>query len=176
MRVRRCASASACASASVSASASACASASVSVSAGGYDRACERGSISIVVAFGLCLVALLALGVADLSRLADARARTQTAADAAALAALQQMVRPTIAAPSPEEEASRFADANGGTLVACSCVEGSLEASVEVRRSVPVLWLLDDGVWVTASARAVAEPPAPLATPVPVPAPEMALP
>lgn len=120
----------------------------------------ERGSISLVVAFGLCLLALLALGIADLTRLADARTRTQTAADAAALAALQQMVRPITGAPSPAEEATRFASANGADLVACACVEGSLEATVEVRRSVPLLWLLDDGMWVSATARATAEPPA----------------
>jgi len=119
----------------------------------------ERGAISLVVAFGLGLIGLLALGIADLTLLADARSGAQTAADAAALAALQQMVVPVAGAPAPSEEAASYATRNGSDLVSCVCTEGAIESVVEVRRAVPALWLLPDVSWVSADARAIAEPP-----------------
>lgn len=112
----------------------------------------EGGSVTIVAAGTIVLAAVLALVSADLFRALDARARAQTAADAAALAAAQQLVLPGTS--SPEQEAAEYASRNGARLLSCSCEPGSSEAVVSVE--VPVrLVFLSPGRMVTAFARAV---------------------
>jgi secretion/DNA translocation related TadE-like protein len=117
----------------------------------------QRGSASIVVVSALALGGILAAFSSDLSRVMVARTRAQTAADAAALGAAQQLLVPSGA--SAEAVARELAKANGGTLVACRCDAGSAEARVTVAVEVG-LPLLAQVRTVRASARAViAAPP-----------------
>ena len=94
----------------------------------------ERGSVSIAVVGLTAVVAVLLLGLADLTGFLLARAKAQTAADAAALAAAGELVPG--ARGQPSREARRFAQANGGEMIACDCRPGTREAIVRV--SVPV--------------------------------------
>lgn len=98
----------------------------------------ERGSASIAVVGLTAVVAVLLLGLADLTGFLLARAKAQTAADAAALAAAGELVPG--ARGEPSREARRFAQANGGEVIGCECTRGSREAIVRV--SVPVRFQL----------------------------------
>lgn len=83
---------------------------------------------------------LAALGRANLER-----TRAQTAADAAALAAIAES---SLAGGGAHESAAeRFAELNGAELVSCDCPSGAIAVQVEVAR---------DGV--TARARAALDP------------------
>jgi secretion/DNA translocation related TadE-like protein len=112
----------------------------------------ERGSASIVVVAAVALAGMLAAFSADLSRVMVARARAQTAADAAALGAAQELLVPS--GTSPQQVAHDLADRNGGRLVGCRCDPGSTEAVVTVEMEVD-LPLLAQTRTVRASARAV---------------------
>ncbi len=114
----------------------------------------ERGSVSILVAAVLALAAALALVSVDLLGALHTKARAQTAADAAALAAAQQMVLPS--AVDPSRAAREFARRNGATLVACDCPAGGSEAVVEVTLPVPMIFLAGMHT-VRGRARAVVE-------------------
>lgn len=81
---------------------------------------------------------VLALGIADLGIFLLARARAQTAADAAALAAASELV-PGVG-HDPRGQAARFAGANGARLLACECRLGARSATVLV--AVPVRFLV----------------------------------
>jgi uncharacterized membrane protein len=81
----------------------------------------EQGSFLPLLALGLALVVLAALVLGAVAKATTERARAQTAADAAALAAVVE----------GEEAAAELARANGGELLELR-VEGS-EAVVEVR-------------------------------------------
>ncbi len=81
--------------------------------------------------------------------------RAQAAADAAALAAAQEMVEPT--GQDPAEVAAKFAERNGATLVRCDCADGGSEATVSVQVEVSGLLLLRSGRTITAIARAVVD-------------------
>lgn len=117
----------------------------------------QRGSASIVIVSALALGGILAAFSADLSRVMVARSRAQTAADAAALGAAQELLMPSAA--SPEEVARDLADRNGGRLISCGCDPGATEAVVTVEVEVD-LPLLAQVRTVRASARAViAAPP-----------------
>jgi len=120
----------------------------------------ERGSISLVAAGAIVVALILSLGGVDVGRVLVAQARARTAADAAALAAAQELAIP--GPVTPEEEALDYAARNGGDLVSCSCVAGSGEAVAEVRVRVGPLFLGADDRWVWARARAVVDvtPPA----------------
>ncbi len=113
----------------------------------------EDGSASIVVAAIVAMVVVLALGTADVARVLAAAGRAQTAADAAALAAAQELAIPS--ARDPQGVAAEYAGRNGGVLVDCVCASGTFEAIVEVRVDVGDLLLFDDGRSVVAKARAV---------------------
>jgi secretion/DNA translocation related TadE-like protein len=118
----------------------------------------EQGSVSIVAA-GLMVVALvMAMGAADLARVLTAAARAQTAADAAALAAAQELALGS-SGSGPADLAAEYADRNGAELTACSCEAGSTEATVGVRVEVGSLLLLPGSRVVTARARAVLQVP-----------------
>jgi secretion/DNA translocation related TadE-like protein len=102
-------------------------------------RGDEQGSISVTAA-GIMVVALvLALVAVDLGRVLAAKARAQTAADSAALAAVQEMVRPR--GSTPGELAVEYARRNGATLVGCQCDAGATEATVTVELEVSLIFL-----------------------------------
>jgi secretion/DNA translocation related TadE-like protein len=112
----------------------------------------QRGSASIVVVGAIALASFVAAFSADLSRVVGAKAQAQTAADAAALAAAQELLVPS--GRTPEEVARDFADRNGAVLVACRCDPGTTEAVATVELEVE-LPLLAQSRTVWASARAV---------------------
>jgi secretion/DNA translocation related TadE-like protein len=117
----------------------------------------ERGSVTIVVAGVLAATIVLAMGAADVARVYLVAAQAQTAADAAALAAAQELAVPS--GTEPEDVASVFAGRNGADLVACECSSDATEAVVEVRVAVgPLLLFADDRV-VVAEARGVVDLP-----------------
>jgi secretion/DNA translocation related TadE-like protein len=114
----------------------------------------ERGSVSVVTAALLLITVVLALGCVDVLQVLSARDRAQTAADAAALAAVQELLLPS--ERSPAEVAADYAADNGATLISCRCDPGSSEAIVAVERTVSLPFL--GGLrTVSASARAVVD-------------------
>ncbi len=123
-------------------------------------RAPERGSVSIVVVALMAVALVLAMGVADLARVLTGAARAQTAADAAALAAAQELASASGAGVEPADLAAAYAERNSAALTACSCEAGSTEAVVTVTVQVGSLVLAPDDRVVTASARAVVDIPA----------------
>lgn len=110
-----------------------------------------------MVVAAVALAGIVAAFSADLSRVVVARARAQTAADAAALGAAQELLIPS--GTTPEQVARDLADRNGGVVVECRCDPGATEAVVTVDVDVE-LPLLAQTRTVRASARAViAAPP-----------------
>jgi secretion/DNA translocation related TadE-like protein len=103
----------------------------------------------------MSLACVLCVLTVDLSRALLARAQAQTAADAAALAAAQEIAIPTGA--QPVDIARSFAERNHASLGSCACDPGASEAVVEVTVSFPLV-LLGSGRRVTVSARAVIGP------------------
>jgi hypothetical protein len=101
----------------------------------------------IVVALSVCLSAGCALFAVDVGRATWARARAQTAADAAALAAAAESAAFGHAAPAAQ--ARRFAIANDARIVECLCEPGATAMQVKVSLG-----------GVTAQARAVLDPSA----------------
>ncbi len=116
----------------------------------------ERGSSSIVVAALVAILMILALGAADLARVLVAVSKAQSAADAAALAAAQELVLPS--GRSPDDAAADYAGFNDAALVECRCDPGTLEATVTVRMIVTGLATLPGEREVEATARAVVDP------------------
>lgn len=102
----------------------------------------DRGNASLAVLGMSLLIGIFILGLGDTAVLLLARSRAQVAADAAALAAASELIPGSSGDPS--YQASRFATANGGTLVFCRCAKGSREAVVQVR--VPARFLLIDSL------------------------------
>ena len=94
----------------------------------------ERGSISVVVAAAVGMALVVSMGAADVGRALIARSRAEAVADLAALAAAQELAFPS--GVDPAAFAADYAERNGARLVSCSCIEGTLEATVEV--AVPV--------------------------------------
>jgi secretion/DNA translocation related TadE-like protein len=114
----------------------------------------ERGSVTVLVAAVLLLSGALALISVDLLRALEAKARAQTAADAAALAAAQEIAAPS--SGSPVEVASEYAQRNGATLIECKCQVGGSEAVVRVEVPVRLVFVGPDRT-VAQRARAVIE-------------------
>ena len=117
----------------------------------------EHGSVSIVAAALMSIALVIAMGAADLARVLTRAARAQTAADAAALAAAQELALPSGPDRSPAEVAAVFAARNDATLTACSCEAGGTEATVTVTVRVGALMLAPDDRVATARARAVVQ-------------------
>lgn len=115
----------------------------------------ERGSISLVVAGTLALGGVLAALSADLSRAATARVRAQTAADAAALAAAQELLVPS--SITPWDAAADYANRHGATLTRCRCAAGTQEVLVSIELPVGLPFFGGERS-VSAQARAVVEP------------------
>jgi secretion/DNA translocation related TadE-like protein len=110
---------------------------------------CESGSVT-VVALALGVVVVMAGLVAfDVGLLAAARARAQTAADLAALAALTATGEPAVAS------AAAVARANGAELHECACTAAEAVVTVHQRVLLPPA-----GLPVTLRARARAVLPA----------------
>lgn len=129
----------------------------------------ERGSVSVVVA-AIVLVALaLSLGVSDIGRVLVARSRARTAADAAALAAAQELALPT--GRDPAEVARGYAGRNGGVLEACTCAAGTFDATVTVSITIGGLFLVAGDRTVRAAARALVDLPTAPPSPSPPPPP-----
>jgi secretion/DNA translocation related TadE-like protein len=117
----------------------------------------DRGSISVVAAAVMVAMVMLALGCADVARTLTAASTAQTAADAAALAAAQELAIP--GKESPREAAADFAARNGAELLSCACDPGSRDAVVEVRVAVGRLLLFGGDRVVSARARATVDVP-----------------
>jgi secretion/DNA translocation related TadE-like protein len=117
-------------------------------------RGAERGSVTILVAAVLLLTGVLALASVDLLRALDAKAQAQTAADAAALAAAQEMA--VSGSGAPVDLAAEYAERNGARLLACDCPAGGSEAVVRVEVPVRLVFLGPDRT-ITGKARAVIE-------------------
>ena len=110
----------------------------------------ERGAVTVIMLAVFVVGAFLALGVARVGVAAGARARAETAADAAALAAADMLALgrgPSVALEAARETAA----ANGAQLVSCDC-RGS-ETLAEVIVDLPAFVGAGDSV----SARAKAE-------------------
>ncbi|HET7235238.1 MAG TPA: Rv3654c family TadE-like protein [Actinomycetota bacterium] len=120
----------------------------------------ERGSVSIIVAAMMAAIVVLALGAADVARVFAVASRAQSAADAAALAAAQELALPA-GEGSPGDIAAAYAIRNGAALRTCACEPGTFDAQVEVDVAVGPLSLAPDDLRVTASARAVVDLPTP---------------
>jgi hypothetical protein len=104
----------------------------------------------------LAFATILAAFAADLSRASVARGGAQAAADAAALAAAQELVAPSDATPG--EAAAEYAAHNGARLVQCDCPVGGREATVTVEVEAELAFL-DQTRTVRATARAVVAAP-----------------
>jgi secretion/DNA translocation related TadE-like protein len=117
----------------------------------------ERGSITVVAAAVIAIVVVATMGVADVGKALVARAHAQQAADAAALAAAQELALPTGRVPA--EVAGNLAARNGAALAACTCAAGTTDALVEVRVPVGRLLLVPGALSATAIARAVVDLP-----------------
>lgn len=119
----------------------------------------QRGAISLVVAAGVLMLCLMALGAADLGSMLFARARAQTAADGAALAAAVVQIPVLAQTGEPEDEARAFAEANGAHLTRCDCEAGSTAAEVQVEIQPTLVFLRPwFGRVVRATARAEVDP------------------
>lgn len=117
----------------------------------------ERGSVSIVVAAVILLALVLSIGVADVARVLVARSHARTAADAAALAAAQELALPSGA--DPAAVAAAYAERNDAILSDCICAAGTSDATVTVTIVVDGFLLVTGSRTVMARARAVVEIP-----------------
>ena len=113
----------------------------------------ERGAVTIVAITGALILCVGALGAADVGAMLNARARAQSAADAAALAAVAAQAPVLGRAEDPAQAARDEADRNGATLVRCDCATGDAFATVEVTVT-PRLTFLSG--WFGRAARATA--------------------
>jgi len=117
----------------------------------------QRGSVSIVFAVGVLVVLVLTMGIADVGRVLLARSRARTAADAAALAAADELALPT--GLDPATLAQEYAARNDASLTACVCHVGTFEADVTVTVHVGNLLLFPGARDAVARARAVVDLP-----------------
>jgi len=117
----------------------------------------ERGSVSVVLAAGILMVLVLVMGVTDVGRVLIARSKARSAADAAALAAADELALPSGA--DPAALAAEYAARNGAELTACTCAVGTFESEVMVQMSVDDLLLFPGSHVVVARARAVVDLP-----------------
>jgi len=115
----------------------------------------ERGSISIVSAAIAAMALVVIAGAADLGRVLGAKAEARSAADAAALAAVQELALPTSLDPSTV--AAEYASRNGAALLSCTCAAGTTEATVVVAVAVGDLVLFPGQRTVTVAARAIVD-------------------
>ena len=113
--------------------------------------------MTLIVAASLAFAAVIGAFGADATRAIAARGRAQAAADAAALAAVQELV--ISSGRPPQEVAAEYAELGGARLQSCRCDPAADEVLVSVTLDVH-LPLLGQVRTVEASARAVVEAPA----------------
>src|SRR5687768_2975580 len=118
----------------------------------------ERGSVTLIVAASLAFAGVIGAFGADISRAIAARGRAQAAADAAALAAAQELV--ISSGRPPQEVAAEYAERGGARLESCRCDPAADEIFISVALDVH-LPLLGQMRTVRARARAVVETPQP---------------
>ena len=112
----------------------------------------ERGSVTLIVAASLAFAGVISAFGADITRAIAARGRAQATADAAALAAAQELV---VSSGRPlEEVAAEYAKRGGARLDSCRCDPAADEVVVSVALDVH-LPLLGQIRTVRATARAV---------------------
>lgn len=92
----------------------------------------DGGFASVLLVTLLALAALLCLVTADAANVLVSRARAQSAADAAALAAATAEWPFADKSETPEHAAAKAAEANGATLESCACPLRGPTARVEV--------------------------------------------
>jgi secretion/DNA translocation related TadE-like protein len=117
----------------------------------------ERGSVSVIIGGVVAIMIVLTLGAADLGTALIARERAHAAADAAALAAAQELAMPS--GSLPQIQAADYADRNGALLVTCACEPGSREALVRVSVAIRHLFLVPGAHAVESQSRAVVDLP-----------------
>ena len=105
----------------------------------------------------VAIVIVLTLGAADLGTALIARERAHVAADAAALAAAQELAMPS--GSLPQIQAADYAGRNGAALVTCACEPGSREAVVRVSVAIEHLFLFPGTHAVASQSRAVVDIP-----------------
>ena len=114
----------------------------------------EDGFASALLIVLLALAALLCLACADAANVLVSRARAQSAADAAALAAAVAEWPFVAHGEAPDDAASRTAQANGATLESCDCQLRATYARVTVSMAtrIRMLGVAPSRVTATASA------------------------
>lgn len=115
----------------------------------------QRGSTSVVVVAIMAMTVVLSMAAADLARVLIVAARAQAAADAAALAAAQELALPSDV--EPVDAATEYAARNGAALLHCRCERGTFSAVVQVRAPVGQLLLFGGDRSVDAKAAAAVE-------------------
>ena len=105
----------------------------------------------------VAIMIVLTLGAADLGTALIARVRAHAAADAAALAAAQELAMPS--GSLPQLQAADYASRNGASLLSCACDIGSQEALVSVSVTIGHLFLVPGAHAVESRSRAVVEIP-----------------
>ncbi len=113
----------------------------------------ESGAVAVLGVAVVGVLLMIGVAVLDISAVVSARTRSQTAADAAALAAAPATF--TLAS-SPQQAATRMAEANGARLVRCVCRidRRPIVRTVTVETAVVArLWLWEE-VTVFAQSRA----------------------
>lgn len=100
----------------------------------------QRGAVTVLAITGVLTLCLFAVAAADLGAMMHARARAQSAADAAALAAVVAQAPILGQGADPAAAARAAAGANAARLLSCSCTVGDVIATVEVATSArPIL-------------------------------------
>ncbi|MCJ7744959.1 MAG: C40 family peptidase [Actinobacteria bacterium] len=92
----------------------------------------QSGSISLVLMACIVLVLVLSIFAADVGFYLAAKHQAQNAADAAALAAVQQAFPLFATGDEPQPAAKRFASANGASLDSIEVAPGGERVQVEV--------------------------------------------
>jgi secretion/DNA translocation related TadE-like protein len=114
----------------------------------------DDGVVSVLMVSLLALAALLCLAVADAANVLLARARAQSAADAAALAAAAVQWRVSGSRDDPTLAAQTIAEANGAELESCSCElrDDSAVVTVSIGTRIRMLGVAPRRVTATATA------------------------
>ncbi len=94
-----------------------------------------KGNITVLAASFICLMLGLIPGLVGAGSFLTARARAQTAADAASLAAIQEL----LCGGDIYGAASEYAELNGGSVTRVESGEGYVVVSTEASVSLPLL-------------------------------------
>ena len=95
----------------------------------GHDRRQERGAFTVLFVAVVVLSCILVVSVGRLGAALTARARAETAADAAALAAADSLAAGD---GDARQQATAIAAAYGARLVSCDCTGSVAEVVVEL--------------------------------------------